>query len=320
MKGRKNLLIFLSKDKIKLMLRKHKITKKLILQAIAPPDPNSHKGQNGRVLIIGGSPLFHGAGRLASKAAWEVILSFTSRANDMVYFCSTKKNLDYLKCQQECFIGIIREQVNSYLKICDVVLVGTGLMREPEVNWAETKKEPLITKELTKKVLQSNKKAVLDAGSLQVVSLKDLKGKKKIIITPHQKEMSKLFNITPELLTTFHNSSLEKIKKVASIVKKTAEKYQITILLKGPVDIIADQQDWYYSEGGNAGMTKGGTGDVLAGIVTAFYGRSDNPLLAAATASFICKKTGEDLWKKKKWLYNATDLSRQLNKTIIKII
>lgn len=296
--------------------KKFQVTENLVKKAFLPPDPNSHKGQNGKVLIIGGSPLFHGAGRLAARAAWEIIISFASKTNDMVYFCSTKKNLDYLKCKQECFIGFTRKQLNHYLKNCDAVLVGTGLMREPEENWPETKKEPLITKQLTQKVLVSTKKAVLDAGSLQVASPQQLKNKSQVIITPHRTEMAKLFSIDEKKLITSHNSTFKEIKKVGQIVWQVAKKYQITILLKGPIDIIAAKNGWYFCPGGNAGMTKGGTGDVLAGVVVAIYSKINDPLLAASAASFITKKAGEKSWKKQKWLFNATDLISQITKVI----
>jgi len=296
-----------------MLTKKFRVTKALVKKAFLKPPSDSHKGQNGKVLIIGGSPLFHGAGRLAAKAAWETIISFSSKTNDMVYFCSTKANLDYLKCKQECFIGITRNQLDHYLKSCNAVLVGTGLMREPEENWPETKKEPLITKQLTQKVLESDKKAVLDAGSLQVISPQALKNK-KIIITPHRTEMAKLFSIDKKKLITSHNSSFKEIEKVAQVVWQMAKKYQITILLKGPIDIIAGQNGWYYCLGGNAAMTKGGTGDVLAGVATAIYSKINDPLLAASAASFITKKAGEESWKKQKWFFNASDLINQITK------
>lgn len=296
------------------------VTKEMLGQAVPEPKPDSHKNQNGRILIVGGSPLFHGAGRMTAQAASEITLAFASRTNDMVYFCSNKENIDYLKCKQEAFIGITREQFDFYLTACDVVVIGPGLMREPQEKMPETIKEPSVTDELTKKVLISGKKAVLDAGSLQVISAEDLRGKNKVIITPHRTEMGKLFGIKPELLLTSHKSPFTEIRKVAVVIKKVADEYGITILLKGPVDIITSKEGWFFSPGGNAGMTKGGTGDVLAGVVGAIYSRIDNPLLSASAGSYLVKRAGEDLWQNKLWFFNAEDLAKQVNDTLIRIL
>lgn len=296
------------------------VTREILKSAVPEPAPDSHKNQNGRILIVGGSPLFHGAGRMAARAAAEITLAFASRTNDMVYFCSTEKNIAYLKQRQEAFLGIGRKQFEFYLQHADVVVIGPGLMREPEVNFPETEKEPSITRELTEKVLASEKKAVLDAGSLQIISPEQLRGKDKIIITPHRTEMGKLFGIEPGSLATSARSSFAEIKQVADRVKEMADEYGITILLKGPIDIIASPKGWYFSPGGNAGMTKGGTGDVLAGVVAALYSRIDDPLLAAAAGSFLAKRAGEDLWEDYRWVYNAEDLVSQASRTLVKIL
>lgn len=300
------------------------VTAKILRAAIQAPLPDSHKGQNGRVLlIVGGSPLFHGAGRFSSKAAGEVLagmrtaVTFASRTNDMVYFCSTPQNINLIKKESDAFIGITREQLESYLPDSDAVLVGPGLMRTTEVNFPETEKEPFITKQLTKLVLNSGKKAVLDAGSLQILSPEILKGKKQVIITPHRGELKMLFGLEPSETLISHRSSFGEIKKVAEKISLIAGRYGITIVLKGPSDIIAGPEGWYYSPGGNAGMTKGGTGDVLAGVITAIYSGTDNPLMAAAAGSFLVKRAGEAIAKKKLWFFNATDLAEEISSTLI---
>lgn len=300
--------------------QKYLVTKDFLKQAVLEPNSDSHKNQNGKILVVGGSPLFHGAGRMSARAAAQIVLAFASRTNDMVYFCSTKENIDYLKGKQEAFIGITREQLDFYLPHSDVVLIGPGLMREPQVNMPQTEKEPAVTLELTRKVLASDKKAVLDAGSVQVITPKELERKEKVIITPHRKEMEKLFGIDSEKLATSHQSSFTNIEKIAGKIMKITQYYGITIVLKGPIDIIVGNASWYYSPGGNAGLTKGGTGDVLAGVIAALYSTTDDPLLAAAAGSFLVKRTGEELWEKNLWLYNAEDLAVQVSKTLVNIL
>lgn len=296
------------------------VSSSFVKKALIFPDENSHKGQNGKILIIANSPLFHGAGRLSALALYETITLFASKTNDMVYFCSTKENINYLKQKQETFIGVLREEVDSYIKSADVILAGPGLMREEEKNRPDTKGEALQTLSLTKKVLESDKKLVLDAGSLQVINPDDLMGKTKVIITPHRMEMANLFGVKSVDLVLSHQSSFAEISRVAKIVQDISGRYNITILLKGPVDIIASKNSWFYVRGGNGGMTKGGTGDVLAGVAAAIYSRTDDPVLAASAASFILKETADDLWKESLWLYSATDLVNSIVQTTKKIL
>ena len=90
-----------------------------------------------------------------------------------------------------------------------------------------------------------------------------------------------------------------------------AKKYGITILLKGPKDIVCNINECFEIVGGNVGMTKGGTGDVLAGLVASFYCKND-ALLSASAASFVNKKAGENLSKKMGLYFNASDLVNEI--------
>ncbi len=291
-------------------IAKHRVDLQML--KIPELDPNSHKGSNGRLCIVGGSPLFHGAGQLAAMGAYAITTQFASITNDGVYFCSTSEVQQYLKAKIPTFIGINRDEFDEYLPLSDVILLGPGMMREPQKQRPETFTEPQITTTFTQKALESGKKVVLDAGSLQILTPDKLTGKENIIITPHRQEMSKRFGIDVKDLVTTHASSTESIAKVAERVQDKAKQYNITVLLKGPVDIIANKDTWFYSPGGNEGMTKGGTGDVLAGVVASLYSRIDDPLLTAATGSYIMKRTGELLYKKYKDFYNAEELAQHV--------
>lgn len=278
--------------------------------------PDSHKGENGKItLVVGGSPFFHGAGQLSALAVNRIINHFSSITNDMVYFCTTPEIISYYKQRQPTFLAINREELDEYISQSNVVLIGTGLMRISDQNREDTKNEPEITKEMTLKVLLSGKKAVLDGGSIQVIQPRDLLSNKNVIITPNQKEMAGLFNLNIQDLVISHSSSFEEIQRLAEIVQEKAKEYEITILLKGPIDIIANSKNWLFSPGGVPGMTKGGTGDVLAGVVAALYTNQNNSLLASATGSYITKKAGEKLFEKYKNNFDAVDLEEQIGAT-----
>ena len=80
-------------------------------------------------------------------------------------------------------------------------------------------------------------------------------------------------------------------------VSQMAKKYNCTILLKGATDTVCSPNECVKIEGGNVGMTKGGTGDVLAGLVAALYCKND-AFLSACVGSYINKKAGERLFKR----------------------
>jgi len=262
------------------------------LKKLYIPPPSSHKGQNGKLLIIGGSVLFHAASLWALQVA--------SRIVDMVFYSSVPENNELVEKEKEEFRnGIIvpRDKIEHYIEEADCVLIGPGLPREEGVEKGDDD-----TKELTERLFKAypNKKWVVDGGSLQVIEPEILP--KTAIITPHHHEFQTLFKLEP----TLENA------------KEMAERYQITILLKGEKDVVCSPFDSAQGEtrcvrvsGGNAGMTKGGTGDVLAGLVSAFYCKNE-AFLSAASASFINKKAGENLTQRMGLYFNASDLANEI--------
>lgn len=266
------------------------------------PAKTSHKGQNGKLTIIGGSHLFHGASLWALKVA--------SRIVDMVFYSSVPENNELtqkLKSELYDFIAVPRDRIEEYIEESDAVLIGPGLPREEG-----RKDDEESTKELTERLLKKfpTKKWILDAGSLTQMEpgwLLPLNG--NVIITPHPKEFQELFN-------------LKLTSEIEKVVHEKSKEYSCVILLKGPTDIVCSPFDYAQGEtrcvrvsGGNPGMTKGGTGDVLAGLVAALACKNDL-FLAAAAASFINKKAGDELYKKVGPYFNASDLADEIPRTM----
>lgn len=246
------------------------------------PKPNSHKGDNGKLLIIGGSKQFHGAPIFAARIASKIV--------DLVYFSSVAENLEVIKkmkAELADFIILPIEKMNQTVKKVDVILIGPGLGISEE------------TKKLTNSLLKKykNKKFVLDADALKVVDKKLLN--KNCIVTPHKAEFKKLFNIAA----------------TKESVIKMAKKYKCVIVLKGSPDFVADGTEFKINTIGNAGMTKGGTGDVLAGLIAALACKNEL-FLAASAGVFINGLTADRLKKKVSYYYNASDLIKEIPKTI----
>ena len=91
-------------------------------------------------------------------------------------------------------------------------------------------------------------------------------------------------------------------------------------MLKGKEDNIASPEKLVQVKGGNAGMTKGGTGDVLAGLCTALFSTNNSPLSAAYTASVLNKKAGETIFKKMRHYFSSEDLAEALGSTAAKMV
>lgn len=275
------------------------------LAKIKLPDPHSHKGQNGKLLIIGGSELFHAASR------WS--LDIASKLTDMVFYASTPQNNRLIQEAKANFwngIVVPQGEVETYVREADCILIGPGMTRSEE-----TKRQ--VNYLLAK---YSYKKWVVDAGALQMVDPTLLN--KNCIITPHEKELMRVnFNLSRQahehhrLRLDSGFSSTAKLQ-TSSLYRKAFGKYKpvfhlfdlgVTILLKGRVDKILWENEMIKIKGGNAGMTKGGTGDVLAGLVAALYCQYD-ALTSAVVGSYINKRAGDALYEYVGPYFNASDL------------
>lgn len=261
------------------------------LSHIKLPQPESHKGQNGKVLLVGGSELFHAA----SKWSLDVV----SRLVDMVFYASVPSNNELIQeAKGEFWNGIVipRENVDDYASEADVILIGPGMTRSQE------------TADITNQLLERyrDKKWVVDAGALQMMNTQLLH--QQMIITPHRGEFEHLLG------GVITDDDLE-----AAAMQFSHDHDQVCVLVKGPIDVVAQGSVAELIEAGNAGMTKGGTGDVLAGLVAGLYCHHD-AMTAAVTASVVNKLAGDTLWKTVGPYYNASDLAAEVPPTLWRVI
>ncbi len=252
------------------------------VKALYKPGSTSHKGENGKVLVVGGSETYHGALLLSSKVAGKVV--------DLVYASSVPENnrlIHKMKFSLFEFIAIPRNQVKETIKDMDSVLIGPGMGASLE------------NKDFIHKILKANKskKIILDADALKVIDPKFLN--KNCLVTPHKREFKKLFKVKPS----------------SANLKKMSKKYGCVIVLKGKPDYVVYGEEVKVNENGNAGMTKGGTGDVLAGLITALAARNDL-FLAARAGVFINGLAADRLFSKSSYYYSAGDLVEEIPVTI----
>lgn len=275
------------------------------------PASNSHKGQNGKLLVIGGSELFH------SSIFWAADVA--SRIVDMVHFASpANENNEIVRKQikEGFWTGIVVDwlEITSYIEEDDCILIGPGMERSKE------------TAEIANRLLTQfpSKKWVIDGGALQMIHPHLLT--ESCVITPHQHELAQVFTNYQRAIVIGSDSnsggtqqSMDQTGALSEDNKQAVldrlQKQRVTVLLKGEVDQVIGQDQSIEIAGGNAGMTKGGTGDVLAGLVAALYCQHD-ALTAAVVGSYVNKEAGEALWQTVGPYFNAGDLVEQVPRVL----
>jgi len=235
------------------------------ISSLYVPREGSHKGENGKVLVVAGGRRYHGAAVFCILGA--------RRFADMVYFMPGERDEKLIFAVS----GIPEAIVVGEMPEADCALAGAGVGDVPLDLGGMRRKYGKI---------------ILDGDAFRQVEKKELRG---LLITPHEGEFRGLFGI---------DGSPEHVRAMA-------EKWGCTMLKKGHVDVVSDGKEIVLVRGGNAGMTKGGTGDVLAGLLCALYAKN-GAMEAAVAASRANKKAGELLFKEKGYAYCASDVAEKL--------
>ena len=254
------------------------------MNKIYVPREGVKKGEDGRVLVIGGSKLFHAA------SFWSA--GMASRLVDLVHFSSPameNNELMRVRAKSKFWDGIVVpwEEVEHYIEEDDVILIGPGMPRDEGLMEGERATGQIVNELLTK---YPEKKWVVDGGALQEVDPKLLN--ENMIITPNRREME----ILGEKVLT-----------------------GVTTLYKGEVDVVSCGEERVEIGGGSAGMVKGGTGDVLSGLLAGLYAKSE-AMESAVLASRVCKKAGERLHAKVGPYYGASELMEAVPRVLWKMV
>ena len=246
------------------------ITQDFVKKHVAPRDQNSKKGDNGIVLVIGGSSLYHGAPLLAS-------LSALRAGADLVYTAVPKIIVSAVRSYSPNIIAL--PMMDSSLTVGSANRLIKGLPKTPHtatlgMGMAISKPEALNS--LVKKLKENGTKLILDASALipQVLSEITETG---TIITPHPGEFKRIFNEDVGVSE----------KEIISMVSKMSAKHKIAIILKGRLNVIAESGKVAAIKRPTPAMNVGGTGDVLAGLVAALYSKTDSAFDASALAVYF---------------------------------
>jgi NAD(P)H-hydrate epimerase len=186
------------------------------------------------------------------------------------------------------------QTLKPYVEASDAIVVGPGLGLHPETGEA--------VMEIVETVEKFGKPLLLDADGLKAFAKFKRKLDVPLVLTPHAGEYAILTGKKPPSLLS------ERVLQV----QKAAAKLNATLLLKGPIDVVSDGKRVKLNFTGNAGMTAGGTGDVLSGVAGAFLAQKADCFEAAVAAAFVNGAAGDFVFEELGAHMVATDLIRHL--------
>ena len=254
----------------------------------------SHKGDNGRVLVVGGNELYHGAPILSGLGAEKsgadlVYLMVPVNQQNLARQFSLNLIVDTFK--GKFLKGSDIQHVLGWSSKADVMVIGNGLGEKPQ------------TLRACRKIIEKCKCGlVVDAAALTAfIQIKNFtSSQRQIVLTPHRGEFSKIFKLNLEKLTN---------KEIQELIKKKAGELGVTIVLKGPEDYIAGPRgELHVNKTGHPIMNKGGTGDILAGLIGGLMSQGMSGFEAAKKATEDWGKVGESMFKKKGLMVSVEDL------------
>jgi NAD(P)H-hydrate epimerase len=271
-----------------------KIDKAFVAGLIPPRSANSHKGMNGRVAILGGSRIYHGAPFLSAYAALRT-------GADLVYLAVPEVIATAVRAQSPDLIvlplpdgrltrGNI-SKLKKWLPEVDCIGMGPGLGHQNDEDILNAVKE----------LAPTVKYLVVDADALRPKLLEaGMNG--RMIVTPHAGEFERLFSVKL--------SSSTEVRLIQA--RNEAKKHNVVVLLKGPTDIVTDGEQVAVNTTHSPGMTVGGTGDVLTGITAGLLAKGLKPFDAGSCAAFINGSAGQEAVGEFGFHITASDVANKI--------
>lgn len=244
-------------------------------------NPFNHKGEYGRIGIIGGSHGYSGAPVMAARAALRAGAGLVTVIHPpgMGDIFETQLLEAMTRKMPENSLGSLdRDEFSLLIRGMDVLLAGPGLrMGSRAVS---------IIRHL---IDRWNKPMVLDADALNIMSehreMLDHLAERPIVLTPHLGEFARLTG----------KKSSEVKNDIVGHLREFVDRYQTSVLLKTATTLFADPGGMVINIKGNDGLATGGSGDVLAGILVSFLAQRMPVHLAAPAASWLMGDTAEYL-------------------------
>ena len=246
-------------------------------------NPNNHKGQNGRVAIVGGG-VYSGAPSLAGIGAYRTGV-------DLVHVFVPASSFDQVsKFAPELMVHkleseYITEEVVEVLRQhnFDSIIIGPGMGKMDE------------SLSSTSSIISNFDNLVIDADAINTYNFR----RKNILLTPHLGELARLdVNSSEEDLMSF------------------SKKHGVTLLLKGKIDFMTDGYNLKRNYTGHPRMAVGGTGDLLAGVCGGFMARGLSPFESARLGSYVIGLAGQQCYEEIGPGFIPSDLSVFISKIL----
>ena len=263
-------------------------------KAIPPRRKDAHKRDNGTVCVVGGSRLYHGAPFLCATGAMR-------SGVDLVYVAVPASIATAVRSLSPDFIVVplpdsklTRGNVSklmSWVPRVDAFAVGPGLGAQ----------NPESVAQALNRMKGEGRSLVVDADALRPQIIPSI-GKTPAVVTPHAGEFERLFGVKlPDGLDG-------RVEMVSSRAKAAG----VTVLLKGPTDVISDGERTALNDVHSPAMTVGGTGDVLTGITAGLLARKVRPFEAACAAAFVNGSAGAEAAKDFGMHITASDVASRV--------
>lgn len=237
----------------------------LLAQWLPPRRPTSHKGDHGRLVIIGGDHGTAGAIRMTGEAA------LRCGAGLVRVLTRIENSAPIITARPELMVHELTPQsLEESLEWADVVVIGPGLGQQA---WG---------KQALQKVENFRKPMLWDADALNLLAINPDKRHNRIL-TPHPGEAARLLNCSVAEIES------DRLLSARRLVKR----YGGVAVLKGAGTVVASDEALGIVDAGNAGMASGGMGDVLSGIIGALLGQK-LPLYDAACAGCVAHGVAAD--------------------------
>ena len=255
--------------------------------------PEAHKGDFGRLLVVGGSETYSGAPALTGLGAYATGI-------DLVYVAAPETAASIIAGFSPSLVTVklkgsrlsLRhlEEITSLLGRVEAVAIGPGLGLHDDTASA--------VNEIVSSVEALGLPMLLDADSLKAFAGSRRRLGSPAVFTPHRQEFKILTGRDVE----------GDLGERGEVVREEAARLNSTILLKGSVDVISDGAHTRLNWTGNPGMTVGGTGDVLSGVTAGLMAMGIDPFQAASAGAFVNGAAGDAAYEEKGYHLEPMDL------------
>jgi len=240
-------------------------------------DDNSNKGNFGNSLIIGGSKYYIGAPSFSIASLSEIVMRLGSGTSSILVpdilvdslYNNIKFSAIYSCKSSNGYIKFDKDILDKISSKTTSVAIGMGMANGD----AKTIVNYLID--------STNAKIVIDADALKECI--GIEFKNRCVLTPHIGEFSKMIGVSID----------EVLNNQIDLATKFSKEYNCILVLKSAHSIVTDGERVYINQTGNAKLSKGGSGDVLSGIIAGILSYSNDLFVASVLGSYILGRCAE---------------------------